>query len=108
MRDIAGRFLHSEHNTELIPKDSSASELLEYVYNGGIWDADFRGKIDAVRKKPVNALSVDEIYTYLTAIACLDRTNEGLYYACIQDGTIGSLLERYLVLTADEQQKSSD
>ncbi len=104
MRELAKRFLAADHKEKHWAKDPTAKELLDYAYNGGMpWDKDRLEKIGEVMKKPISGLSLDEVYLYLTTIIGRDRICEGLYDRMIQNGTISSLLERYLVLTADEQ-----
>ena len=103
MREIAERFLQAEHKESLWQNDQTAVELLEYVYNGGIWDRQHKERIMQIRDKPFDTLALQEVYTYLTAIIGGERINEGLYDRMIQNGTIEKLLERYLVLTEAEQ-----
>ena len=103
MREIAQRFLREEHNQAMWQQDQTAVELLHYVYNGGIWDPHHKERIVQIRNKPYDALTLEEIYTYLTAVIGGERINEGLYDRMIQNSTIGKLLEQYLTLTEDKQ-----
>ena len=52
-------------------------ELTRYIYHVGVWDKDFRDKIDAILRKDIATLTKAEICTYLTFIYCMDRTQEG-------------------------------
>ena len=44
-------------------EDEHYAALQHHVFRGGIWDADFRDKINRIREKPVRTLSADEIHT---------------------------------------------
>ena len=75
-------------------EDEHYAALQHHVFRGGIWDADFRDKISRIRKKPIRALSADEINTYLTFIFCTDRTQEGCVEAHIANGILPALMKR--------------
>ena len=79
-------------------EDEHYAALQHHVFRGGIWDADFRDKISRIRKKPIRALSADEINTYLTFIFCTDRTQEGCVEAHIANGVLPALMKRTLEL----------
>ena len=97
MKKIAKTFLAVPHTAPWI-HDESASALVNFVYEGGIWDAHAREKYPAIRQKSSQEWSMDEVFAYLTFIAVMDRTNEGCIDSHIADGTIASLLHRYLEL----------
>ena len=102
MREIAERFLREEHKQAIWQQDQAAVDLLHYVYHGGIWDPHHKERILQIRDKPCSILTLEEVYTYLTAVIGSERINEGLYDRMIQNGTIGKLLERYLALTEEK------
>ena len=79
-------------------EDAHYAALQCHVFRGGIWDADFRDKISRIRKKPIRALSADEINTYLTFIFCTDRTQEGCVEAHIENGVLPALMRRIVEL----------
>ena len=79
-------------------EDAHYAALQQHVFQGGVWDADFRDKISRIREKPIRALSADEINTYLTFIFCTDRTQEGCVEAHIANGVLPSLMKRTLEL----------
>ena len=100
MKDIVKGFIDRKH-TAPWSQDESAKLLVAYVYNGGVWDADFRNSIQAIRKKAIVDLELPEVFTYLTFIVCMDRTQEGCIDAHIANGTVHALLRRYLMLTEE-------
>lgn len=79
-------------------EDAHYAALQRHVYHGGVWDADFRARIDHIREKPIRTLSVDEIHTYLTFIFCTDRTQEGCVEAHIVNGVLSALMRRIVEL----------
>lgn len=100
MREIAKALLaQCPSNPTPWQKNKTAHDLLDYVYNSGIWDVDFLDKIDGLMKKNISELSEKEIYTYLTFIMGRERIDEGLYDVMITNGTIEKLLRRYLEVT---------
>lgn len=97
MKEIAKRFLRENH-TAPWTEDPSAEALVDYVYNGGIWDKDARAKYPAVQVKQPNAWSMEDVFAYLTFIVLRERTCDGCIDKHIDNGTVSALLNRYLVL----------
>ena len=97
MKKIAKRFL-TENHTAPWREDPSAEALVDYVYNGGIWDKNARAKYPAVQVKQPNAWSMEDVFAYLTFIVLRERTCDGCIDKHIDNGTVSALLNRYLVL----------
>ena len=99
MTEIARRFLNRSQRAaaywEAIPE---AVALFQIIHSESIWAADYNSRIQAVRSKKIEDLSLDEIRAYLTAAAAKERS-WGAYSRCVADGTIDRLLTRYLELT---------
>ena len=108
MKKIAERCLdYLQHQYD--PKESIGSvfpapieELHRFVYDGGIWDGNFRKNYPLIKTKPVMELTLQEVYTFLTYIVCTERCNEGFIEHNMQNGTLEALLTRYLVLAKEE------
>lgn len=97
MKEIAQKVLAIPMNSYTYwNKYTDMKELVDYVYESGIWDSDFRDKISDLKKKNIKTLTLSEVYTYLTAIVCTERTNEGILDKLMLDGTISAVLRRYL------------
>lgn len=98
LSQIAKRFLNRAQSEtshwEAIPE---AVELSTFVYNGGIWVADYKSRIHDFRAKKPEDMGVDEIYAYLTAVVAQERI-WGSFGCCLKDGTLDKLLTRYLEL----------
>ena len=101
MKEIAKTFLAASHAAPWV-RDESARALVNYVYEGGVWDAHAREKYPLIRKKPSREWSLDDVFAYLTFIVVVDRTNEGCIDSHIADGTVAGLLRRYLELVEVE------
>ena len=97
MKEIAKRFLSEKHTAPWI-EDPSAEALVDYVYNGGVWDKDAREKYPVIQAKQPNAWSVEDVFAYLTFIVLRERTCDGCIDNHIANGTVSSLLKRYLEL----------
>ena len=76
MKEIAKTFLAASHAAPWV-RDESARALVNFVYEGGVWDAHAREKYPLIRKKPSREWSLDDVFAYLTFIVVVDRTNEG-------------------------------
>lgn len=101
MKEIAKTFLAASHAAPWV-RDESARALVNFVYEGGVWDAHAREKYPLIRKKPSREWSLDDVFAYLTFIVVVDRTNEGCIDSHIADGTVAGLLRRYLELVEVE------
>lgn len=100
MKEIAKAYLaQCPDNITPWTQNETTRSLVRFVYEGGIWDGDFRDKMPEIIKKNILSLTLDDIYTYLTAIVCGERTDEGLLDARIADGTLEKLLRRFLEVT---------
>lgn len=97
MKEIAKRFLEENHTAPWI-EDPSAEALVDYIYNGGVWDKDARTKYPDIQTKQPNTWSMEDVFAYLTFIAVQDRTCDGFIDKHIANGTVSALLNRYLVL----------
>ena len=88
MKEIAKTFLAVPHTAPWI-HDESASALVNFVYEGGIWDARAREKYPAIRQKSSQEWSMDEVFAYLTFIAVVDRITRAASTATLR--TVPSL-----------------
>ena len=97
MKEIAKRFLEEKHTAPWI-EDPSAEALVDYVYNGGVWDKDARAKYPAIQAKQSTEWHMEDVLAYLTFIVVQDRTCDGFIDKHIANGTVSALLNRYLEL----------
>lgn len=108
MREIAMRCLdylqHEYDPKEYIGADypDSIEELHRFVYDGGIWDGEFRRHYPVIKDKPIMELTLQELFTVLTYIICTERCNEGFIEHNLRNGTMEALLMRYLELTKED------
>ena len=108
MRKIAIRCLdYLQHQYD--PKEyigahfpAPIEELHRFVYDGGLWDGDFRKHYPQIKTKPIMELTLQEVYTVLTYIVCTERCNEGFIEHNMQNGTLEALLTRYLELVKED------
>ena len=96
--EIATRFINRSRDGatywEAIPE---AFELFDFIYNGGVWVKNYGEQIKTIQAKKIHDLSLDEVYTYLTALAAKERVWGTFGYA-ISEGTMDKLLTRFLEL----------
>ena len=97
LREEIEYFLDAEHKAPWT-KDEAACRLVHFVYHGGIWDEDFRGKFPALKRKSFQHMNEADILSFLTMIVCTDRTQEGCVDEHIRNGKLEKLLRRWLDL----------
>lgn len=78
-------------------ENEAYASLLEYMYHGGRVDG-YNEKIQPVLKKAIQTLTREDIMVYLSFIVGKDRVVEGFIQKNIENGTIRSLMQRYLEL----------
>ena len=106
MREIAAELLHFIHENNVpgriewsvFPKAVHA--FIDFVYNGGIWDGEFRGKLKTLESMRPSEMAMSDLHSYFTAIVCIERSFSGFIEQKTYDGTLAALLTRYLYLTA--------
>lgn len=106
MREIATELLHFIHKTNVsesvewnvFPK--AVRTFIDYVYNSGIWDGEFRGKLKTLESMQPSEMAMSDLHSYFTAIVCIERSFGGFIEQKTYDGTLAALLTRYLELAA--------
>ena len=78
--------------------------FIDYVYEGGIWDADHRGKLGDLQNMDAADMTLSDLYSYFTSIVCIERSYHGFVEQNAYDGTLEKLLKRYLELTKEEME----
>ena len=101
MKELAKTFLQDEHPHPAIwVEDTSAKNLFIFLYHDGLSVGDYKPYMQAFRTKSVDSLSLQEVSSYLTALAKHDRVSD-CYSSAFEKGSLKRLLQRYLALIGE-------
>ena len=91
------------HNPHAADAFSEAIDAFaRMVYDSGIWDENYRAKLKSLEKADLSRISLEDVYSYFTAIVAIERCFSGFVEQKICDGTLEQLLIRYLNLIGEE------
>ena len=96
MRQVARNYLEQKQH-KLLCGDEAAENLLQFLLSRQLFAGDYRPVIKGIMQKPIDQMNQHEISVYLTALAAADRIH-GTFEGGMKNGTIASLLERWLEL----------
>lgn len=91
------------HNPHAADAFSEAIDAFaRMVYDSGIWDENYRAKLKSLEKADLSRISLEDVYSYFTAIVAIERCFRGFIEQKLWDGTLEQLSIRYLDLTREE------
>ena len=110
MKEIAERTLEYIQSAKDEPGTSPETcsfpkpvyDFICMVYDSGIWDSNFLDKRKSLEKADLSRISLEDVYSYFTAIVAIERCFSGFVEQKICDGTLEQLLIRYLNLIGEE------
>ena len=91
---------HNPHATDTFSEPIDA--FARMVYDSGIWDENYRAKLKSLEQADLSKISLEDVYSYFTAIIAIERCFSGFIEQKLWDGTLEQLSIRYLDLTQED------